>query len=313
MTEDETSRMFKKHDLMIKVAHCEIHGEFESQCRFGDHWTTCPQCEAIAKEKRETEAKAEEERKRLGRVHRLTRASELPLRFLDRTLDNFVADTPEKKHALAFAQQYADKFEDNNETGQCALFLGRPGTGKTHLAAGIGLNLLNREISVLYTTVGRLIRRIRSTWNRASEETEDQAIHAFARPHLLILDEIGIQYGSEAEKILLFEVLNERYENRLPTLLLSNLDKEGVAEALGERVFDRLREDNGHAVAFNWESARPKTAMKASRGESNSTTSATQQDASSSDSCSSERPFLYESDGNTFGVTVSPGGLGGSE
>jgi DNA replication protein DnaC len=73
---------------------------------------------------------------------------------------------------------------------------------------------------------------------------------------LLILDEIGVQFGSETERNLLFDVLNERYEDCKPTLLLSNLPKQDVAKYLGERVMDRLREDGGRVVVFDWESHR---------------------------------------------------------
>ena len=75
-------------------------------------------------------------------------------------------------------------------------------------------------------------------------------------PELLILDEVGVQFGSETEKLMLFDVLNERYEKRKPCVLLSNLAIDDVKAFLGERVFDRLREDGGEAVAFDWESYR---------------------------------------------------------
>ena len=73
---------------------------------------------------------------------------------------------------------------------------------------------------------------------------------------LLILDEVGVQFGSDTEKLILFDVLNERYEKRRPTLVLSNLSLPDVEQYLGERIFDRLREDGGEAVVFDWESHR---------------------------------------------------------
>ena len=54
------------------------------------------------------------------------------------------------------------------------------------------------------------------------------------------------------------DVLNERYEKRKPCLLLSNLAIDDVKAYLGERIFDRLREDGGEAVAFDWASHRGK-------------------------------------------------------
>ena len=75
-------------------------------------------------------------------------------------------------------------------------------------------------------------------------------------PDLLIIDEIGVQFGSEFEKNLIFDILNERYENRRPTLLLSNLTVPEVRAFLGERIYDRLKEDGGRCVSFDWQSHR---------------------------------------------------------
>ena len=106
----------------------------------------------------------------------------------------------------------------------------------------------------------RAIRRIRNTWRRNADESDTDAIGALTSVDLLILDEVGIQCGTENEKLLIFDVLNERYERRLPTILLSNLGLEDVKQFLGERVYDRLREDGGEVVTFDWESHRGKVA-----------------------------------------------------
>ena len=182
--------------------------------------------------------------------------SGIPERFRTRTLDSFVADTDEKRHALEFATRYANDFDDVFKTGRSALFLGQPGTGKTHLAAGIGLQIMERGYSVHFTTVMRAIRRVKDTWSRFSVETQTEAINSLVYPSLLTLDEVGVQFGSETEKLILFDVLNERYEGRLPTLLLSNHTLQEVKAFLGERIFDRLREDGGEVIGFNWESHR---------------------------------------------------------
>ena len=97
------------------------------------------------------------------------------------------------------------------QTGRCAIFVGKPGTGKTHLAIGIALSIMQQQRSPVFVTVQRLIRRVKDSW-RTKEESESEVIDAFASPDLLILDEVGVQFGSEFEKQLLFDVLNERYE-----------------------------------------------------------------------------------------------------
>jgi DNA replication protein DnaC len=214
-----------------------------------------------------------EEKKKIEDEERAARAKEasarawahkvrdagIPERFHDRSLQSFTAANEGQQYALKFAETYADQFDDVLATGRSALFIGKPGTGKTHLAAGIGLRIMSRQgRTVLFTTVIRAIRRVKDTWGKASNETETQAIETLVYPDLLILDEVGVQFGSDTEKMILFDVLNSRYEKRRPTLLLSNLTLEEVKAFLGERVFDRLREDGGEAIVFDWDSHRGK-------------------------------------------------------
>jgi DNA replication protein DnaC len=100
------------------------------------------------------------------------------------------------------------------------------------------------------------IRSVKDTWSKGSEKSETQAIEHLAYPDLLILDEVGVQFGSDFEKQILFDVLNDRYEKRKPCLLLSNIAPGELSGYLGERVADRLREDGGKLIAFDWDSHR---------------------------------------------------------
>jgi len=150
-----------------------------------------------------------------------------------------------QRSALAFAQVYADEFDKVLRIGRSALFVGKPGTGKTHLACGIGLQIMREQNrTVLFSTVMRAIRRVKDSWGRDSRQTESQAIETLVAPDLLILDEVG--------------VLNERYEKRRPTILMSNLAVSDVTGYLGERIIDRIREDGGGLIVFDWESHRAK-------------------------------------------------------
>ncbi len=73
---------------------------------------------------------------------------------------------------------------------------------------------------------------------------------------LLIIDEVGSQFGSDTEKLFIFEIIDGRYQEMKPTILISNLDINGIKESIGERCVDRLREGGGSMIAFNWESSR---------------------------------------------------------
>jgi len=79
-------------------------------------------------------------------------------------------------------------------------------------------------------------------------------------PHLpwdlLVLDEVGVQFGTETENLVLFRILNRRYEDMKPTILVSNVEIGKLTEFVGERVIDRLCEGGGGILEFTWESAR---------------------------------------------------------
>jgi DNA replication protein DnaC len=244
-----------------REAICEKHGKFtqEQIGLFREIWSRCPACEKARED-------AEQEARHLAEIQQAYAAWEakldaagIPERFRDRTLDNYRAETDAQKNALQWANDYANGFDDALATGRSMLFLGRPGTGKTHLACGICAHLLRKGSTVYYSTVQRAMRRVKGTWARDADETEAQAIAAMTKPDLLVLDEIGVQFGSDTERNLLFDILNERYEKCMPTLLLSNYGKEDVAKYLGERVMDRLREDGGRVVTFDWDSYRRKS------------------------------------------------------
>src|SRR5690606_23131134 len=104
------------------------------------------------------------------------------------------------------------------------------------------------------------IRAVKDTYRRDSTQTEAEAIASFVTPDLLILDEVGVQFGSDTEKLILFEIINGRYESMKPTIVISNLAIGELEAYLGERAFDRLREGGGKAVVFDWPSYRRQVA-----------------------------------------------------
>ena len=58
--------------------------------------------------------------------------------------------------------------------------------------------------------------------------------------------------------MFVFDVIDGRYRNMLPTIIASNLNMDGIKECVGERCVDRMREDGGKVVAFDFESQRGK-------------------------------------------------------
>lgn len=85
----------------------------------------------------------------------------------------------------------------------------------------------------LYLNALDLVRMVRDTWRRDSEMTESAVLQELSTVSLLVIDEIGVQYGTEGEQVILFDVLNRRYRDLMPTILLTNLGAKGMKEFLG--------------------------------------------------------------------------------
>lgn len=239
----------------FRDAECPQHGVFHSRRILGSIWSKCPACTAEEDARLAQEGLALAERQRQERHRQFIEAAAIPSRFVGRTFENFEADTDPKRHALTVARDFVENFEANRKNGAALIFAGKPGTGKSHLAAAM-LQAL-RRYDVRYATCMDMIRAVRETWRRDSDKTESQVLNFFGRLDLLVIDEVGMQYGTDGEQTILFDVLDRRYREMLPVVILTNQNKDGLRQYIGDRSYDRLRETS-RWVAFDWDSYRPK-------------------------------------------------------
>jgi len=125
------------------------------------------------------------------------------------------------------------------------IFLGNPGTGKTHLATALGLAACHRGYAVRFLTAAGLVNALVEARN---EKNLLRLQAALAKVHLLIVDELGYVPLSKTGAELLFETMSQRYE-RGSTLVTSNLpfeewttvlDSERLTGALLDRLTHRV-------------------------------------------------------------------------
>ena len=114
--------------------------------------------------------------------------------------------------------------------GRNVIMAGSPGTGKTHIALGLGIKACNQGLRVLFTTVPRMLTQLRES---RSDKTLTRLEHRFEKYDLVICDEFGyISYDKEGAE-LLFNHLSLRAGNK-STIITTNLTFDRWPEIFGD-------------------------------------------------------------------------------
>jgi DNA replication protein DnaC len=143
------------------------------------------------------------------------------------TLNPFVTGLREVLPAvLAYAQQ---------PDGWLSLF-GPYGVGKTHLAAAIANEVLGRDEPVLFVVVPDLLDHLRATFGPDSTVSFDARFEQVRTTHVLILDDLGTESATSWAREKLYQLLNHRYNLRLPTVITTNLKP----DQLDPRIYSRM-------------------------------------------------------------------------
>lgn len=251
--------------LEPRDAVCPKHGEYTSNGirytigRRMEIWSPCAGCSADKAEEARYAADVERQARERAKLDEMLGTAAIPIRFIGRSFDNYRASDASQVAALTTAREYAESFSRHSRTGESLLLLGKAGTGKSHLASAI-LQAIMPEHCGMYTTAADLIDMVRETWRRDSEKSQGKVLQMLSSVPLLVIDEVGVQYGTESEQNTMFQILDRRYRDRKPVILMANLKPAELQALLGDRLFDRLREVS-RVVLFDWESYRP-TARK---------------------------------------------------
>lgn len=173
---------------------------------------------------------------------------QVPERYWSESLGSYRTDTAERKSSLEKARAFVQCVRGGGF--QTLLLLGNAGTGKTHLACGI-----IRECGGLYRLAPAMCEEIRRAKSFGARETEADILDRYGRASLLVIDETGRGIAAAEEQYMLYQVINERYNRRKPTVLISNQTKKDFLCYVGAAATDRLAE-SAQAVEFSGKSYR---------------------------------------------------------
>lgn len=227
--------------------NCILHGEYlANQVLLGGKLkeiSECPECFKLKQaQKAIEEEKAMQEKAQKSRMERI-KETRMPLEYQTKDFSTFIQETDSQKAAFKLARRFVKGWEKAKAGGYGLLFLGSCGTGKTHLACAIMIELL-KEYAFSYPRyykASEIFSAVRSTYQAGASTNEEETLKFFSSIQLLVIDEVGVQKGSEAEKRILFSILDNRVTSNKPTILMSNLGPKALAELLGDRLYDRVR------------------------------------------------------------------------
>lgn len=155
------------------------------------------------------------------RLKKLFKDSKISKRFQTRTMKNFIVDA-ENKVAYENSKLYIENFEKFKENGEGLFFKGDFGTGKTHLAVAIAIELMKKGVSVISITSIDLLAELKRTYDKDRHISEHQLLRAYKETELLIIDDLGKEYSSEWSLANIYNIINHRYEYCKPTIITTN-------------------------------------------------------------------------------------------
>ena len=188
-------------------------------------------CQKTAREEREA---AEKRRRHLDTVEELKRRGFTDPTMRDWTFENDNGRNPQ----TGLARRYVEHWEDMRTDNIGCLFWGGVGTGKSYLAGCIANALMEKEIPVHMTNFALILNDL-----AASFEGRNEYISRLCRYPLLILDDFGMERGTEYGLEQVFNVIDSRYRSGKPLIVTTNLtldDLHNPEDTAHSRIYDRL-------------------------------------------------------------------------
>lgn len=169
----------------------------------------------------------------------------------------FEADNGLNPNTTTICKNYVDCFDIMKENNIGMVFYGGVGTGKTFFACCIANAMFEKGRYAMVTNFPKILNKI--------FEDKQKAIDELQKPDLLIIDDFGVERGTEYSLEQMFAVIDTRLRSGRPMIITTNISLSDIEDAKTielKRIYDRVLEACPLRIRFDGESIRKENAKK---------------------------------------------------
>ena len=161
--------------------------------------------------------------------------------FTDWAMQNWTFENDHGQNPqMQLAQRYVDHWPEMREKNVGLLLWGGVGTGKSFMAGCIANALMEQEVAVCMTNFARIMNELNSAFAGRNE-----VVDRLCRYPLLVIDDFGMERGTEYALEQIYNIIDSRYRSRKPLIVTTNLtltELKNPQDTAHARIYDRLLE-----------------------------------------------------------------------